>query len=86
MPALCLSAPRGQSGRSHSSTYREVCEGYTCGGKKQSSDHVVDSHTSVGPQSACHNGWERGWSPHLPYGGSRASMSQGLIGLHPGQK
>lgn len=25
--------PRGQSRRPNSSTYREVCEGYTCGGK-----------------------------------------------------
>lgn len=46
--------PKGK--RPNNSTYREVCEGYTCRGKEKKSGHLI-SYTSVGPQRIYHNGW-----------------------------
>lgn len=50
-----------EEGRPSGSTYREIGEGYTCGGKEQSSAHR-------GPSAQL----GRGWAPHLPYGGGQA--------------
>ena len=85
VPALCLSAPRGQSRRPHSSTYREVCEGYTCGGKGT----VIRPHGGLphlcGPPEGLSQWLGEGLVTTSPLWW-RASTSQGLVGLHPGQK
>ena len=85
VPALCLSAPRGQSRRPHSSTYREVCEGYTCGGKGT----VIRPHGGLphlcGPPEGLSQWLGEGLVTTSPLWW-RASTSQDLVGLYPGQK